>query len=163
VVRTDRGIDPVGLGFAVAPGIAGFLGQMIQGPPDTSGIDAAASFADRSTGMMVPPHTFGSSLPIKLIDENHIDNEDIAAQLGENRFISNMNPTPGRTAAILANDMNHIIQRGKNRIAIQQYNDKQRKDKTMFDSDIAEKDATILNQTDQFNAQMLANARDKSA
>ena len=35
--------------------------------------------------------------------------------------------------------------------------------KAMFDLDIADKNATALAQTDQFNAQMIANARDKSA
>lgn len=33
----------------------------------------------------------------------------------------------------------------------------------MFDLDIADKNATALAQTDQFNAQMIANDRDKSA
>ena len=123
VVRTDRGIDPMDVTFALAPSVIGTFGQIIQGRPDMLGIDAAVSLADRSTGIMVPPHLRGGNLPINLMDEHYITNEDIAAQLGENRFISNMNPTPSRTAAILTNDMNHLIQRGKDRIAIQQYND----------------------------------------
>ncbi len=52
---------------------------------------------------------------------------------------------------------------GQNDLRDIAYNAAQRKEATTFNSDMAKTNATFLNQGDQFNAQMLANAGERYA
>jgi hypothetical protein len=86
-----------------------------------------------------------------------------ASRLAANRRLENINPGPSRGAAVMANDIAYQQQMGQNDLRDLQANEAQRQAAAQFNRDTATTNANILNNTDQFNAQMLANAADRSA
>lgn len=98
--------------LGMLPGLTGLALQLSQGKPDTSGLDAAAAFADRYAGIMAPPHLTHGLMKPAIIDPRVGNNTDNARRLGVNRMLRNTGSAPSQGATILANDMNYQTQMG---------------------------------------------------
>lgn len=145
------------------PGLTGLGMMFAQGRPDMSGIEAAANAYANSMGTMAPVHLSHGLLKPDYTDIRNNHNMLNASRLGTNRILKNTGPAPSQAANILVNDIRYQQQMGQNDLRDIAYNAAQRKEATTFNSDMAKTNATFLNQGDQFNAQMLANAGERYA
>jgi len=149
--------------LGMLPGLTGLTFQIAQGKPDTSGLDAAAAFTDRYAGIMVPPHLTHGLMTPAIIDPRITRNTANASRLGVNRMLRNTGSAPSQAASILANDTNYQHQMGQNDLRDWLANREQEQRAAAFNRETATTNANILNQTDQFNAQMMANAGERAA
>lgn len=150
--------------YAVAPGLAGLALQWAQGKPDISGIEAAVdAYANSGAGNMVAPHLTNGYMEPAIIDPRVTYNTMNANRLGTNRLLANTGSTPSKAASILANDSNYINQMGQAGLRDWLTNREQEQRAAQFNRETNTTNANILNQTDQFNAQMLANAGERAA
>lgn len=145
------------------PGLTGLTFQIAQGKPDTSGLDAAAAFADRYAGIMAPPHLTHGLMTPAIIDPRVTHNTANASRLGVNRTLRNTGSAPSQAASILANDTNYQHQMGQNDLRDWLANREQEQKATTFNEGVARANATFLNDIDKFNTQMMADAGQKSA
>lgn len=145
------------------PGLTGLGMMFAQGRPDMSGIEAAANAYANNFGAMAPVHLTHGYMRPAIIDPRVTHNTLTASRLGTNRMLKNTGSAPSQAASILANDMNYQQQMGQNDLRDWMANREQEQKAAVFNEGVARANATFLNQGDQFNAQMLANAGERYA
>ena len=144
--------------LGMLPGLTGLAFQIGQGKPDTSGLDAAEAYAERYSGIMAPPHLTHGYIQPAIIDPRVRENTMNARRLGTNRVLRNTGPSPSQAANILISDANYMGQMGLQGMQDWLANRQQEQQAAAFNRETNTTNANILNATDQFNAQMQANA-----